>query len=219
MLIEAAPVARIPLAHESLNLLSSPGTLAVQQLLVTVLSNGQLADLKSSKHKQQLHSTHLRIQRQSCPNRNSHRTILSGTNLHFYVHELRRSKAFVVSMPGSETNRTVCRGRRRHLYYRTRTQPACTTRSSRSPLQTLSSHPAIGENQMYRVLSFQDGENVYQACQNMAAVDLCDNCPNIPASIRSELQRLVKESKSTAGGGQRYWSDGVPEDRLRFRDE
>ncbi|GAX20389.1 hypothetical protein FisN_9Hh106 [Fistulifera solaris] len=54
-------------------------------------------------------------------------------------------------------------------------------------------------------------DNVYQACQNMAVVHLCDNCPNIPTSIRAELQRLAKDSKSTAGGGKRYWSKGVRE--------
>ncbi|GAX26835.1 hypothetical protein FisN_9Lh106 [Fistulifera solaris] len=52
-------------------------------------------------------------------------------------------------------------------------------------------------------------DNVYQACQNMAVVHLCDNCPNIPTSIRAELQRLAKEPKSTTGGGKRYWSEGV----------
>ncbi len=61
----------------------------------------------------------------------------------------------------------------------------------------------------------------------MAAVHLCDNCPNIPATIRAELQRLAKESKSTAGGGKRYWAEGVrvagivedAEGRLQFRGE
>ena len=68
-------------------------------------------------------------------------------------------------------------------------------------------------------------DNIYQASQNLAAVHLCDNCPNIPASLKAELQRLAKEPKSTAGGGKKYWSEGIrvagivedAEGRLQFK--
>lgn len=52
-------------------------------------------------------------------------------------------------------------------------------------------------------------DNVYQACQNMAAVHFFDKCPNIPKETKVELQRLAAEPKSTTGGGKRYWSEAI----------
>ena len=49
---------------------------------------------------------------------------------------------------------------------------------------------------------------LYQASQNLASGHLCDHCKNIPSSVRGELCRL-RERKSSAGGGKKYWADGV----------
>jgi len=63
---------------------------------------------------------------------------------------------------------------------------------------------------------------LYQAAQNMASSHLCEHCQHVPASIRAELLKL-KDRKSSAGGGKKYWADGVrvlgvfeDEDGLRF---
>lgn len=66
-------------------------------------------------------------------------------------------------------------------------------------------------------------DRLYQAGQTMASVHLGQHCNHIPPHIRAELARL-RESKSAALGGKKYWSDGaralgVTEDdeRLCFR--
>ena len=63
---------------------------------------------------------------------------------------------------------------------------------------------------------------LYQAAQNMASGHLCDHCQHVPATTRAELLKL-KDRKSSAGGGKKYWADGVrvlgvfeDEDGLRF---
>jgi hypothetical protein len=63
---------------------------------------------------------------------------------------------------------------------------------------------------------------LYQAAQNLASGHLCDHCRSIPSSIKDELCQL-RERKSSAGGGKKYWADsarvlGVFEDAdgLRF---
>lgn len=63
---------------------------------------------------------------------------------------------------------------------------------------------------------------LYQAAQNMATIHLCQHCQRIPSSVRSELLTL-RERKSSAGGGKKYWGDGArvlgvyeAEDGLRF---
>lgn len=49
---------------------------------------------------------------------------------------------------------------------------------------------------------------LYQAAQNQANGHLVQHCNRIPPNIRSELVRL-KDCKSSAGGGKKYWADGV----------
>ena len=63
---------------------------------------------------------------------------------------------------------------------------------------------------------------MYQAAQNMATIHLCKHCQLIPQGVRSELLAL-RERKSSAGGGKKYWADGAKvlgiyeaEDGLRF---
>ena len=51
-------------------------------------------------------------------------------------------------------------------------------------------------------------DGLYQAAQNQANGHLAQHCNHIPPNIRSELIRL-KDCKSSAGGGKKYWADGV----------
>ena len=66
----------------------------------------------------------------------------------------------------------------------------------------------------------------YQAAQNMASGHLCEYCSHVPLSLRRQLL-ILRERKSSAGGGKDYWADavkalGVIEDTengtLRFKD-
>ena len=64
---------------------------------------------------------------------------------------------------------------------------------------------------------------LYQAAQSMASGHLCYHCQHIPNEIRQELL-ILRERKSSAGGGKKYWADGVrvlsvyeDEDGLRFQ--
>ena len=49
---------------------------------------------------------------------------------------------------------------------------------------------------------------IYQAAQNMASAHLGDHCQHVPVQLRNELTRL-RDRKSSAGGGKKYWADGV----------
>jgi len=49
---------------------------------------------------------------------------------------------------------------------------------------------------------------IYQAAQNMATSHLCEHCQHVPDQIRAELIKL-RDRKSSAGGGKKYWADGV----------
>ena len=51
-------------------------------------------------------------------------------------------------------------------------------------------------------------EGLYQAAQNQANGHLAEHCNHVPAEVRAELIRL-KDRKSSAGGGKKYWADGV----------
>lgn len=42
----------------------------------------------------------------------------------------------------------------------------------------------------------------------MASSHLCEHCQHVPEAIRAELVKL-KDRKSSAGGGKKYWADGV----------
>jgi hypothetical protein len=66
----------------------------------------------------------------------------------------------------------------------------------------------------------------YQAAQNMASAHLCEHCTHVPHPLRRQLL-ILRERKSSAGGGKDYWADsvkalGVIEDKergiLRFKD-
>lgn len=66
---------------------------------------------------------------------------------------------------------------------------------------------------------------LYQAAQSMASGHLCNHCGHIPQNIRHELL-VLRERKSSAGGGKKYWGDGVrvlgvyeDESGLRFKKE
>jgi hypothetical protein len=66
---------------------------------------------------------------------------------------------------------------------------------------------------------------LYQAAQSMASGHLCYHCEHIPRDIRQELL-ILRERKSSAGGGKKYWGDGVrilgveeDENGLRFSRE
>lgn len=49
---------------------------------------------------------------------------------------------------------------------------------------------------------------LYQAAQNMAVSHLAEHCQHVPEDIRTELKKL-RERKSSAGGGKKYWAEGV----------
>eukprot|EP00980_Cylindrotheca_fusiformis_P001572 scaffold360_cov107-Cylindrotheca_fusiformis.AAC.2 len=49
---------------------------------------------------------------------------------------------------------------------------------------------------------------LYQAAQSMASGHLCYHCKQVPQSLRNELL-ILREKKSSAGGGKKYWGDGV----------
>ena len=60
---------------------------------------------------------------------------------------------------------------------------------------------------------------IYQAAQSLASSHLCNHCDQIPQELRKQLH-ILKERKSSAGGGKDYWSDsariiGVLEDPER----
>lgn len=64
---------------------------------------------------------------------------------------------------------------------------------------------------------------LYQAAQNMATIHLCQSCQKVPTPVRQELLAL-RERKSSAGGGKKYWGDGArvlgvyeAHDGLRFK--
>jgi hypothetical protein len=66
---------------------------------------------------------------------------------------------------------------------------------------------------------------LYQAAQSMASGHLCYHCQHIPDEIRQDLL-VLRERKSSAGGGKKYWADGVrvlgvyeDEDGLRFKNK
>jgi hypothetical protein len=49
---------------------------------------------------------------------------------------------------------------------------------------------------------------LYQAAQNMASAHLGKHCQLIPDRLRQELI-ILRDRKSSAGGGKQYWADGV----------
>jgi hypothetical protein len=51
-------------------------------------------------------------------------------------------------------------------------------------------------------------ERIYQAAQNLSTFHLCDNCKHVPENVRKRIL-LLRERKSPAGGGKRYWGEGV----------
>jgi hypothetical protein len=51
-------------------------------------------------------------------------------------------------------------------------------------------------------------QGIYQAAQNLAVAHLGTHCLQIPAEIRDQLT-MLRERKSSAGGGKKYWADGV----------
>jgi hypothetical protein len=57
----------------------------------------------------------------------------------------------------------------------------------------------------------------------MASGHLCSHCGHIPKDLRDELI-VLRERKSSAGGGKKYWADGIrvlgvveDENGLRFK--
>jgi hypothetical protein len=59
-----------------------------------------------------------------------------------------------------------------------------------------------------RVARFLQLNGVYQTAQNMAAGHLCHKCVHVPDAVRQQLL-FLKEKKSSAGAGRKYWSEGA----------
>ncbi|KAL3943035.1 MAG: hypothetical protein SGARI_000074 [Bacillariaceae sp.] len=66
-------------------------------------------------------------------------------------------------------------------------------------------------------------ERIYQAAQNLSTFHLADTCKYVPDHVRKKIL-LLRERKSPAGGGKRYWGEGVrclgvteKDSGLRFR--
>ena len=51
-------------------------------------------------------------------------------------------------------------------------------------------------------------DGLYQAAQSMASTHLFTHCKEMPLNIRAELQ-VLRQKKSSAGGGKKYWGDGA----------
>ena len=51
-------------------------------------------------------------------------------------------------------------------------------------------------------------QGIYQAAQNIAISHLGEICPHVPDNVRATLG-ILRERKSSAGGGRRYWANGV----------
>ena len=52
-------------------------------------------------------------------------------------------------------------------------------------------------------------DRLYQAAQNMAQTHFTKHCRHIPQEVVNELAVLLQGSKSSAGAGKKYWSDGA----------
>lgn len=52
-------------------------------------------------------------------------------------------------------------------------------------------------------------DRLYQAAQNMAQTHFNKHCRHIPQEVVNELAVLLQGSKSSAGAGKKYWSDGA----------
>jgi hypothetical protein len=51
-------------------------------------------------------------------------------------------------------------------------------------------------------------DRIYQAAQNLSAFHLCEHCKHVPSDVRQKIL-VLRERKSPAGGGKRYWAEGV----------
>jgi hypothetical protein len=51
-------------------------------------------------------------------------------------------------------------------------------------------------------------DRIYQAAQNLSAFHLCEHCKHVPEDVRKKIL-VLRERKSPAGGGKRYWGEGV----------
>lgn len=51
-------------------------------------------------------------------------------------------------------------------------------------------------------------DRIYQAAQNLSAFHLCGGCTHVPEDVRKRIL-ILRERKSPAGGGKRYWAEGV----------
>lgn len=76
-------------------------------------------------------------------------------------------------------------------------------RSNKNSLTAIGSSSAKGS--MYFPTKL---DRIYQAAQNLSTFHLCDHCPLVPPEIRKRIL-LLRERKSPAGGGKRYWAEGV----------
>ncbi len=229
--IEATPVARISLAQEALSLVSSPSPLAM--MLGMILSNGQFNNSHNSLSPTiyQAQTTNAQQVSQNPPDSLTRTTTLTepSTPTPTFITLFMRCDDQMLSA-------YQCLIRKQIELFAAGEEDICTIGQGRNrPVQlgqvgVRCKHcrdiPRLAKTKGAVYFPFKI-DNVYQACQNMAVVHLCDNCPNIPTSIRAELQRLAKEPKSTAGGGKRYWSEGIrvagivedAEGRLAFRDK
>ena len=51
-------------------------------------------------------------------------------------------------------------------------------------------------------------DGVYQTAQKITVGHLCNHCPMVPKEIKEQL-KLLKDQKSSDGGGKRYWAEGM----------
>mmetsp|Transcript_1225 Transcript_1225/g.2903 ORF Transcript_1225/g.2903 Transcript_1225/m.2903 type:complete len:389 (-) Transcript_1225:283-1449(-) len=51
-------------------------------------------------------------------------------------------------------------------------------------------------------------DRIYQAAQNLSAFHLVEHCKHIPDDVRHKI-KVLRLRKSPAGGGKRYWGEGV----------
>lgn len=77
--------------------------------------------------------------------------------------------------------------------------------SSASTSSSGSNHSTTCKGSMYFPTKL---DRIYQAAQNLASYHLCETCPNVPENVRNKIL-VLRERKSPAGGGKRYWAEGV----------
>jgi hypothetical protein len=85
----------------------------------------------------------------------------------------------------------------------------CTTTTATSTTRPAGAAASSSSSSSKRSLYFPTKlDRIYQAAQNLSSFHLCGNCPQVPKEIRNRIL-VLRERKSPAGGGKRYWAEGV----------